>query len=454
MLKNNKSLTEQCADLASGKETSVSLTMKALDKAEEYSYLNAFVVLDREKSLDQAVASDTRRANGNCLSPIDGVPIAVKDNYLTKDYPTTACSGALPLEPSGQDATIIANLREAGVVIFGKTNMDEWAFSPTNVNSNIGPALNPHNTNHVTGGSSGGSAAAIASGIVSAGLGSDTGGSIRMPAAACGIYGFKPSYGRASRHGVLPLSWSLDAPGPLASSLKDIELLLPYFLGEDSKDLSTVSSAKFKVVEHNEAINVIHLTGEGLERSDEIDTAVKTALEASSAVVKEAGLSHVDNYYEAWEAIIFSEAASYHQPLLKKNPGGFSSGLRAKLEAGSQLSALDVLQAQRLRSQLMHTFASELGDWDIIVTPTLPVTAPTLNEEEQEFGGKKVHAHKSMLWFCVLGNMTGYPCVTIPVGLSKSGLPIGMMLMGKPNEDEKLLAIAIKLESALNKHSV
>lgn len=449
MLQNNKTLSEQSAALASGKETSSSLTKKALGRAENNKHLNAFVVLDRHNSLAQAKAADKRRAEGLALSPIDGIPIAIKDNYLTKDYPTTACSNASPLEPVGQDATIIANLRQAGVVIFGKTNMDEWAFSPTNVNSNIGPTRNPHNPEHVTGGSSGGSAAAVAAGIVSAALGSDTGGSIRMPAAACGIYGFKPSYGRASRHGVLPLSWSLDAPGPLASSLKDIELLLPYFFGRDSKDMTTILSKNFNVAESNEPINIIHLVGEGLERSVEVDIAVKNTLERSSSEVRECGLSHVDNYYEAWEAITFSEAASYHQPLLKQNPGGFSLELRAKLEAGSQLSAVEFLHAQKLRGRLTNTLLNDLGDWDIIVTPTLPVTAPSQNEEIQKFGGKNINARQSMLWFCTLANMSGLPSLTIPIGFSKAGLPIGMMLMGKPNEDEKLLTMAMKLEQSL-----
>ncbi|MEG3754098.1 amidase [Psychromonas arctica] len=449
MLKNNPTLEQQSLALASGKETAVSLTLKALDKAEEFKHLNAYVVLNKEISLAQAEASDARRAAGKLLSALDGIPIAIKDNYLTKDYPTTACSNARPLEPSGQDATIVANLREAGVIIFGKTNMDEWAFSPTNVNSNIGPVLNPHNTKHVTGGSSGGSAAAVASGIVAAALGSDTGGSIRMPAAACGIYGFKPSYGRASRHGVLPLSWSLDAPGPLASSLQDIEMLLPYFLGNDPKDVSTFASTDFKKEQSNNTLEIVYLTGDGLESSAEVEQAVKKSLSASSAHVKEAELSHVDNYYEAWEAIIFSEAASYHQPLLQANADGFSSSLRVKLEAGSRLTALEVLHAQKLRSRLINTLTNELGEWDIIATPTLPVTAPSQNEEEQEFAGKTVHAHKSMLWFCVLGNMTGFPCVTLPVGFSDDGLPIGIMLMGKPNEDEKLLAMAMQFEQSI-----
>src|SRR5262245_60006871 len=181
----------------------------------------------------QAGAADERRQRGRAMSPIDGVPIAIKDNYLTEDYPTTACSNALPLERQGQDATIVANLRKAGAVIFAKTNMHEWAYGATNSTSSFGATGNPRNADHITGGSSGGSGAAVAAGIVAAVLGSDTGGSIRIPSSACGIYGFKPSYGRASRHGVLPLSWSLDAPGPITAALDDIIHLMPFICGED-----------------------------------------------------------------------------------------------------------------------------------------------------------------------------------------------------------------------------
>ncbi len=446
MLKEVESLTEQSSSLDSGRISSVALVKKALAKAKENAHLNAFVSLDGENILSQAKASDSRRKLGQALSPVDGIPIAIKDNYLTKDYPTTACSNAAPLEPSNIDATIVKNLRNAGAIIFGKTNMDEWAFSPTNINSNIGATRNPHNPEHITCGSSGGSAAAVAAGIVSAAMGSDTGGSIRMPSAACGIYGFKPSYGRASRHGVLPLSWSLDAPGPLASSLDDIAMLLPYILGRDDKDVSTFRSRPFKKNACTKQINAVYLTGERLERSEEVDNVLRTKLNESLVSVVDAELSHVKNYYAAWEAIIFSEAASYHQKLLQVNAEGFSHRLRAKLEAGLQLTAVELLHAQKLRSRLMHTLMHDYGDWDVLVLPTLPVPAPKHSDEWLEFGGRKVNVPESMLWFCFLGNLTGFPCVTIPVAKSESGMPIGMMLMGRPGKDETLLSIAMELE--------
>ncbi|MEP3024652.1 MAG: amidase [Pseudoruegeria sp.] len=235
------------------------------------AHLNAFAVIDSEHVLSQARASDERRKTGNQLSLIDGIPIAIKDNYLTIDYPTTACSDASPLEPSDIDATVVARLRVAGAVIVGKTHMHEWAFGATNSTSNIGRTNNPHNTSHITGGSSGGSAAAVAAGIVPCALGSDTGGSIRIPSGACGVYGFKPSYGRASRFGVLPLSWSLDAPGPIASNLFAIEAKLSIILGQDPADASTFASKGFIVSDAPEVPTIVYLIGASLERSDDVD---------------------------------------------------------------------------------------------------------------------------------------------------------------------------------------
>ena len=234
-----KSLSEQAAALSSGSQTPISIAERALERAQETAVHNAFVALDEAVVMSQAKAATERWKRGSPLSPIDGLPIAVKDNYLTKDYATTACSRALPMDETGIDATTIANLRAAGAVIFGKTNMHEWAYGATNSTSSFGPTRNPRDPSRITGGSSGGSAAAVAAGVVGAALGSDTGGSVRIPSAACGIYGFKPSYGRVSRNGVLALSWSLDAPGPLTRQLSDIDLLLPYLFGPDGSDPST-----------------------------------------------------------------------------------------------------------------------------------------------------------------------------------------------------------------------
>ncbi|MGJ8629352.1 MAG: amidase [Sulfitobacter sp.] len=440
-----ESLVEQARALEDGTCTATDLARHALEKATAHTDLNAFVALDAEKVLKQASASDQRRARNELRGPIDGLPIAVKDNYLTRDYPTTACSNALPTEPSGVDATVVANLREAGAVIFGKTNMHEWAFGATNTTSSIGATRNPRNLDHITGGSSGGSAAAVAAGIVGAALGSDTGGSVRIPASACGVYGFKPTYGRASRHGVLPLSWSLDAPGPIASGLDDIALLLPYFLGADPLDASTAQAKYFCPVKGAEKPKVLHLSGPGLERSEEVDAAVRDTLGRSDATVTDASLPDIRSFFAAWEAILHVEASSYHEALLAR-AANFSSVTRAHLEAGKRITAQEAMHAQKLRSRFVDLLLNDLGEWDALALPTLPISAPLHGDDHQMFGGRYVTTQDSMTWFCWPGNLAGLPCVTLPVGDSTNGLPIGMMLMGKPGKDEILLDIARRFD--------
>lgn len=449
-MSKSESLSDQVVALAEGQQTPISLAEQSLERATQLADLNAFVAIDENIVIAQAKAASLRRKRGQPLSPIDGVPIAVKDNYLTRDYPTTACSDAAPLEPSGQDATIVANLRAAGAIIFGKTNMHEWAYGATNTTSNIGVTRNPHNSDHITGGSSGGSGAAVASGIVTAALGSDTGGSVRIPSSACGIYGYKPSYGRASRHGILPLSWSLDAPGPMTTALSDIEYLLPYFLGADPKDQSTSHAKAIGPIPQIKTPRLINLSGPGLERSSEVNFVLNDALARSDAKVVQASLPNVTQSFAAWEAILHCEASSYHQNLLATNAGGFSSVTRAHLEAGTKISAVDMLIAQKIRAQFTHYLLNGLSEWDALVLPTLPVPAPAHGEDWQIFGNRKVATQDSMTWFCWPGNLAGLPCLTMPIGTSSKGLPIGLMLMGRPGQDEALLAVAKHLDITIN----
>jgi aspartyl-tRNA(Asn)/glutamyl-tRNA(Gln) amidotransferase subunit A len=452
MLRKTDRMIDQIAALGRGDSSARGLAEAALAQAQVLHGLNAFVALDPEKVLVAADASDERRAAGITFGPLDGIPIAVKDNYLTRDYPTTACSDALPLEPPGVDATLVARLREGGAVIFGKTNMHEWAYGATNTTSRFGPTRNPRNPDHITGGSSGGSAVAVAGGVVTAALGSDTGGSIRIPASACGIYGFKPTYGRASRHGVLPLSWSLDAPGPLAASLDDISILLSCLLGEDSGDAASRGSRPFQPTgAFSRTTRLVNLIGPGLERSDEVDAAVAAALQsARGCEVKTRELPGMRRFFGAWETILHCEATAYHQPRLAAQAGGFSEVTRAHLEAGQYLSAQELLRAHQVRTEFCALLASGLGDWDALVLPTLPVPAPAMNADWQEFGGRRVSTQDSMTWFCWLGNLAGLPAVTLPCGLSSTGLPIGIMLMGRPGEDERLLQIAKLIDTMGN----
>ncbi|MEO0544404.1 MAG: amidase [Pseudomonadota bacterium] len=450
MLPENETLSEMVAALAEGNCTPNSLAEQSLARAEAFADLNSFVVVDESIVMAQAEAATSRREEGRPLSPIDGIPVAIKDNYLTREYPTTACSDAAPLVSPGEDATVVSNLRAAGAVIFGKTNMHEWAYGATNATSNVGVTRNPHDREHITGGSSGGSGAAVAAGIVSAALGSDTGGSIRIPSSACGVYGFKPSYGRASRHGVLPLSWSLDAPGPMARSLRDIEHLLPYFLGPDPKDASTSRAKPFGGLPGPTRAKLINLSGPGLERSNEVDAVINDALSRTTYNVVRSSLDNIDQYFAAWEAILHCEASAYHHGRILEDAIGYSPVTRAHLEAGIRLTAMDVMKAQQLRARLLACLLSDMPQWDALVLPTLPVPAPAHGDDWQEFGGRKVTTQDSMTWFCWLGNLAGLPCLSMPVGKSTKGLPIGMMLMGRPNGDEALLAIAKTLDEQIN----
>ncbi|MEI2387453.1 amidase [Breoghania sp. JC706] len=451
------SLSWQVSALEGGAETPLTLAERALERAEARRDLNAFVALDRAVVMVQAEAADARRKAGRPLGPLDGVPIAVKDNYLTRDYPTTACSNALPLEPAGEDARIVANLRAGGAVIFGKTNMHEWAYGATNTASSIGPTRNPRDTTRITGGSSGGSAAAVAAGIVAAALGSDTGGSVRIPAAACGVCGFKPSYGRASRRGVLPLSWSLDAPGPIAGTLADLAHLLPFFLGPDAGDRTTFAARPYAMpapdVAGGAVPRLLSLEGADLERSDEVGAALSRALSNSGAACETVDLPDAGGYFAAWEAILHCEASAYHAPLLAACPEGFSPVTRAHLEAGMRLSGPEYLEAQAIRARFVDLLLNGLGAWDALVLPTLPVVAPRLGEDWQEFGGRRVATQDAMTWFCWLGNLAGLPCVTLPVANAGTGdapgLPVGLMLMGRPGADEALLALAGGLEGRM-----
>ncbi|GLQ06771.1 amidase [Sneathiella chinensis] len=450
------SVTEQAAALAQSGTTSSELVEKALDQFRSSQHLNAFVALNEKAVRRQAEQSDERRKKGRGLSPVDGIPIAVKDNYWTLDHPTTACSGAVPKIPEGQDATIVRNLREAGAVIFGKTNMHEWAYGATNTGSSIGPTRHPLDPNHITGGSSGGSALAVADGVVGAALGSDTGGSVRIPSAACGIVGYKPSYGRASRYGVLPLSWSLDAPGLLTRDVKDLLLLAPYLLGADPQDPSTFSARRFDPESTARGKKVLALTGPYLERRADVEDVIQGARERLGRDFdwNTVQMETMEPYFAAWEAILHSEASSYHQHLLQEKPDGFGDVTIAHLVAGNQLSAVEYLHAQKIRQQFMGILTVLFEKADILALPTLPVTAPGQDEVWQEFDGRRVTTQDSMTWFCWMGNLAGLPSITVPAGLAENGFPVGLMMMAKPGEDEYLLQTALQVQTVLQQSVV
>jgi aspartyl-tRNA(Asn)/glutamyl-tRNA(Gln) amidotransferase subunit A len=421
---------------------------------------NAFVALDGDRVMAQARVQDEAASQGRFGGALHGVPIAVKDNYLTRDFPTTACSRVHLELPMASDATVVALLRRAGAIIVGKTNMHEWAYGATNEVSRYGHTRNPWNTGHITGGSSGGSGAALAARAVPAALGSDTGGSVRIPSAACGVCGIKPTYGHASRNGVLPLSWSLDAPGPMARSARDLATLLAAMTGVDPDDPATESyrfSRDPQVAER--PLRVVRLAvphGEGFERSRDVAAAFDQAVAAMAsegAAIEETMIGRMVEGFAAWKVILHAEAAAYHAQFLERKGDLYSANVRLQLEAGRCLSAVDYLKAQQFRSLFNHELGALFERYDALLLPTLPVTAPRLGETQVDAGGKSLTPQDAMTYVAWMANMSGLPAVSIPCGFGRDGMPVGMMLVARAGSDYALLAIAAAFQTITDWHT-
>ena len=418
--------------------------------------INAFVAIDEKASLAQARALDGMAGNGEIAGPLHGVPVAVKDNFRTRDFPTTACSKVLEGEPAGMDATAVARLREAGAIVIGKTNMHEWAYGATNEVSSFGPARNPWNPDRITGGSSGGSGAALASRTVPAALGSDTGGSVRIPAAACGVCGLKPTWGRLSRFGVLPLSWSLDVPGPMARSARDLKILFDVLAGEDPKDPATLGSRPSRPPFRGAGPRLAVLGGEGILCDADVESALEDALRHlvdSGSSVGRVEVPGIATGFAAWKVIMLAEAAAWHAGFLERHADRYSDNVRLQLEAGRCIAAVDYLKAQQYRARFTAEVQAVLDRFDAIVMPTLPVAAPRLGEQHLTIRGRRISSQDAMTSMCWIANMTGLPAVSIPTGASREGLPVALTLMGPAFAEELILDIAETFQAATDWHN-
>ena len=420
------------------------------------SSTNAFVTFNAEWALEQAQAFDTQAANGQFAGPLHGIPVAVKDNYWTADFPTTACSQVHQGKPNGMDATVVAKLRGAGAIIIGKTNMHEWAYGATNEVSSCGPTRNPWNNDHITGGSSGGSGAALAARMVPAALGSDTGGSVRIPAAGCGVCGLKTTFGRVSRAGILPLSWSLDTSGPMARSAQDLGLLFRIISGEDPKDPATYGTSNNNHMEQlGERVRIAVL------RTDEIlcDNSVAAANEEAlrlladdGAIINDVEITDLKTGFGAWKIILHSEAATYHAQFLSDCAEKYSDNVRVQIEAGRCLSAPSYLKAQQFRALFNQRLSELFEHYDMIAMPTLPVTAPRIGQSEVNINGSSITSQDAMTSIAWIANYSGLPAISIPCGLDSKGLPIGFMLVGPAYGENNIITIADRFQKITQWH--
>ncbi len=439
----------------------VEVVQALLERAREVNpRLNAFITFTQEEAMRAAKEAEAKFLSGTVSGPLQGVPIAHKDIVYTQGIRTTAASKVYKDFIPSYEATVVTRLKGAGTVLIGKTNLHEIAFGPTSAVSYYGSVRNPWNLEHIPGGSSGGSAAAVLAGLCFGATGTDTGGSIRIPAAACGIVGIKPTYGRVSRYGVMPLAWSLDHVGPITRSVEDAALLLEAMAGYDPHD---PSSSRLPVPNYARA-----LTGDlkgvrlGIPKEyffelaeEEVARAVQEAvrvLENAGARCEEIPLPHVKYAPAIRGALIFSEAVAVHEKAMKTRWNDFSADIQAKLSLGTTIRAQEYIQAQRVRRLLERDFLNAFRRVDVIVTPTLPIAAPKITEGPAEVKGIDRDPN-TLIPFTFPYNATGLPAISIPCGFSSSGLPIGLQIGGKPFDEETVLKVAHAYEQQTPWHT-
>ncbi|HWI66625.1 MAG TPA: amidase [Symbiobacteriaceae bacterium] len=356
--------------------------------------------------------------------PDHGIPIAVKDVYDVAGLPTTAGSRILSGRIATEDAAVVRRLRAAGAVIVGKTATHEFAYGCTTDSPFHGPTRNPADLTRTPGGSSGGSAAAVAAGMVPIALGTDTAGSVRIPAACCGVVGFKPTYGKVSTEGIIPLSWSLDHPGTMACTVADIAWVHAVLTGETPLGVTHPR---------------IGVPSAWLETRIDPDVRSRFTEAIQGLDVAEVELPPLEEFHFVSRVITLAEAGSYHQTHLDRLPD-YAPDVRARVELGQVIPARDYLLAQRMRAHLIRQMATVMEQVDVLVMPTLPLPAPLIGERRWE--GEAVA--DALTRFTAPFNVTGQPAISLPCGMTSAGLPVGLQLVGASHQDAALLGIAEK----------
>ncbi len=450
-------LAEQARLIRAGEVSPVEVATSVLEQAQRLDgRLHAYLTVTAEAALAEARQAEAEIAKGGYRGPLHGIPIALKDLFWTRGVRTTAGSKILRDFVPSEDAAVVARLREAGAVIVGKTNMHEFAFGPINTNPHFGDARNPWDPGRVTGGSSGGSAAAVAASMCSAALGSDTGGSIRIPAAWCGTFGIKPTYGRVSRHGVVPLAWSLDTVGPLTKTAEDAALLLGAVAGWDARDPACVREpVPDYAAELSRPVAGLKVAVLREYVADPNEPEVLAEFQAALDVLRRLGMQ-VDELSVpeaewaagASTAVMFSEAASYHEENLRDRPGDLGPDVRARLEQGLLIAATDYLKGQRIRRLLVDRFAEVTRRYDAVVCPTVPSTAPRLDQDAIEYEGLREARAATATRHTRLFNLTGQPAASVPCGFASNGMPVGMHIAAAPFAEATVLRIAHAYEAA------
>jgi aspartyl-tRNA(Asn)/glutamyl-tRNA(Gln) amidotransferase subunit A len=448
-------LSEAAGLIASREVSPVEITQAHLNRIETIDLqLNSFITLTGEQALRQAQGVEESLQKGIRLGPLQGLPLALKDLFETRGVRTTAGSKFFADHISEHDASVVEKLRSSGAVLLGKLNMHEIALGVTNENPHYGDCNNPWDTKRVSGGSSGGSAAAVAGELCLGALGSDTGGSIRIPASLCGVVGLKPTFGRVSKRGVIPLSWNLDHVGPMTRCVKDVAILLGVLAGYDPEDsYSRDVPVDDYLVQLDGGVRgwrVAFAQDEFFTRADPVVLAAVGAaagiFEDLGATVTELEISFARQAAQANGLMTTSDAAVFHRERLRNHPELFGPDVLARLETGAGASLEDYVLARHTQTLTIREFEDLFERYDILLTPTTPFAAPERGSEDA------VKRARQLTRFTAPFNLTGLPALSLPCGFTTEGLPIGLQIVTRPWGERLVLRAARAYEGATEWH--
>jgi aspartyl-tRNA(Asn)/glutamyl-tRNA(Gln) amidotransferase subunit A len=434
------SITEAAKLIRNKSVSPVDLTRACLQRIERYNQsLNAFITVTADQALQTARAAEAEQAQGKWRGPLHGIPIALKDNIDTAGTLTTAASGLFKDRVPTEDAEVVRRLKEAGAISLGKLNMHEFAYGGTSTVSYFGPVHNPWNLDHISGGSSGGSACATAADLCLGSLGTDTGGSIRMPSSYCGTVGFKPTYGRVSLRGIIPLSWSLDHCGPITKTVEDAALLLDAIAGYDQWDPSTANEPVQRyTLACGMKTSALRL---GIPKSlfyDDLDPEVAKAVESAIGVLRKLTSNVAEMQLPKsvpFRSILGVEAYAYHAQWITKSPDAYQPFTRDRiLNLGGNEKAPSYADAIRQMNLQRREIRKVFSNVDLLITPTMVRTAESFPDSKNfdPLGTRNTSPF----------DFSGLPTISIPCGFSTSGLPIGLQISGAPFAETTVLTLA------------
>jgi len=419
--------------------------------------LISFITITADLALEQARAAQEEIGRGVYRGPLHGIPLAIKDLFETAGVRTTAGSKQLVQHVPVDDSAVVARLRAAGAIMLGKLNMHEWAMSVTTINPHWGTCRNPWDLNRIAGGSSGGSGAALAAELCSGALGSDTGGSIRVPASFCGVVGLKPTFGRVSTRGVLPLSWNLDHAGPMARRVQDVAIMQQIIAGYDPADPYSIDAPvgdypdlRAGVRGWRVALALDGFFSASKQPDPEVIAAVRAAaqvFEQLGAQVTEIALDGTQTATRATLNMIVTDSAAYHAERLAQQPDDFGADVLESLQRGAKLAGTEYVLARRTQTTFRRQIEQLFDDYEILLTPTTPVAAPPVDEPESSQSRRPM-----LVSYTAPFNLAGTPALSLPCGFTGDNLPIGLQIVARPWADATVLQAGYAYEQATSWH--